>query len=64
MRETIRDSLLAVGSAAALAVARPWIRAVELFAAVTSWFNGREIAAVREDLTREIAAVRENLATV
>ena len=49
MRDTIRDFLLAVGAAAAL------------FAAATSWFNGREIAAVREDLMREIAAVREDL---
>ena len=49
MRDTIRDFPLAVGAAAAL------------FAAATSWFNGREIAAVRADLTREIAAVREDL---
>ena len=49
MRDTLRDFLLGVGAAAAL------------FAAVTSWFNGREIVAVREDLTREIVAVREDL---
>ena len=49
MRDALRDFLIAVGAAAAL------------FAAATSWFNGREIAAVREDLTREIAAVREDL---
>ena len=49
MRDTLRDFLLGVGAAAAL------------FAAVTSWFNGREIVAVREDLTQEIVAVREDL---
>ena len=52
MRETIRDFLIAVGAAAAL------------FAAVASYLNGRDIAAVREDLTAQIAAVREDLATV
>ena len=49
MRDALRDFLIAVGAAAAL------------FAAATSWFNGREIAAVGEDLTREIAAVGEDL---
>ena len=49
MRDTLRDFVLGVGAAAAL------------FAAVTSWFNGREIVAVREDLTQEIVAVREDL---
>lgn len=49
MRDTIRDFLIAVGAAAALC------------AAVASWLNGQEIAALREDLTREIAALHEDL---
>ena len=52
MRDTIRDFLIAVGAAAAL------------FAAVASWFNGQEIAVLREDLTREIAILREDLVAV
>ena len=47
MRETVRDFLIAVGAGAAL------------FAAVVSWSNGREIAAVREDL----ATVQDTLRT-
>lgn len=49
MRETLRDFVLAAGALAAL------------FAAFQSWTNGREIDAVREDLTAEIAAVRTDL---
>ena len=52
MRDTIRDFLIAVGAAAAL------------FAAVASWFNGREIAAVREDLATVQGALQTTSDTV
>lgn len=51
MRDTMRDSMMAVGAAAAL------------FAAFQSWTNSSAIQTTREELTTAIVTQREELRT-